>query len=507
MLFAGTLNNFLIYRYSLISQFSQLRNELMIIAQTATIKIDVEDLIKIPLVPEAINTPEYKKIEKTLIEIRDISSEFSYVYLMTKTGKENIFKFIVDPENKFKSDITRHALPGEEYDAKEFPEMKNAIYGPSADRKLGMDKWGRFLSGYAPILDKNKNPIAILGIDIRANDVYNMQRSIRYRAILVLLLGTALSITLAMMISNRVTRPIEKLVEGTRQIARGNLDYRVEIKGDDEIAELGNSFTKMSSDLKVYIDELQKATAEKERILKELDIAKDIQQSFLPATPPGIKRFDIYAANFPAREVGGDFYDFIPLENEEWALVIADVSGKGMPAALFMALSRTSIRANARIPKNSITEVIKQANILLLEESRTNMFITLFYAILNPVTFSLKYINAGHNPPLLMNTETGETSLLKAKGIPLGLFYDIEIPEGEITLKKNDILVLYTDGVTETLNKKGEELGVKGLFNMILKYKTLTSKEILENIHNDIHAFSGTTANSDDLTMMVIKVF
>jgi sigma-B regulation protein RsbU (phosphoserine phosphatase) len=260
----------------------------------------------------------------------------------------------------------------------------------------------------------------------------------------------------------------------------------------------------MSSDLTRYIDELKTTTAEKERILKEIEIAKGIQQSFLPDSSPAIAGFDIAAVSLPARVVGGDFYDFIPLDKDRWGLVVADVSGKGVPAALYMALSRTLIRAST-IGRSSITDGIKQANRLMSEDSKANMFVTLFYIVLDAKKKSLEYLNAGHNPPLLFGESASETVLLKAQGAPLGLFNDIAITSDEIELKRDDVVILYTDGVTEAMNSRKERFEIERLSEVVRNCRALSAREILNKINSALEDYVGREPQFDDITLMVIK--
>ena len=251
MLFSGAMSNFLIYKFALNSQFNQLRDKLMIIAQTAALVVDVDTLQQIPLNHEGINTPQYKIIAEKLRKIKKVNPPIRYIYTMTKTNQEGIWEFIVDPdaptEAEEKKGLTSY--PGDKYNARRFPEMLKAFNSPSADKQLEADEWGVFLSGYAPIRDKNAEAIAILGVDIKAEDVYKTQQEVNRRAIFVLGLGVILSVALGMLISKRIADPINKLVDGTRHIAQGNLQYQVKIRGADEISELARSFNSMAISL------------------------------------------------------------------------------------------------------------------------------------------------------------------------------------------------------------------------------------------------------------------
>ncbi len=309
---------------------------------------------------------------------------------------------------------------------------------------------------------------------------------------------------LAFLLSRTITKPVVALKKGSEIIGRGNLDYKVEIDTGDEFEGLANSFNKMASDIKEHIEELRRTTAEKERMSKELEIASGIQQSFLPESTPEIEGIDLAALNLPAREVGGDFYDFIPVSTDKWGLVIADVSGKGVPAALFMALSRTLVRANA-IGNPIASDAIRRANDLIAEDDRSSMFVTLFYGVLDPNKKTLTYVNAGHNPPLVLGRGSGDIKMLEAKGIALGVMPDIELEEKEISLRKGDIVVLYTDGVTEAINNKEEQFGQDRLIEVIAQSTNLSAQDLIDRIEEEVTVFAQGQPQFDDFTLVVLK--
>lgn len=246
MLFVGVMNNFLIYKFALDSQLDALRNQLMIIAQTAALTIDADTLMKVPLNPEGANTPQYKNIVRKLQKIKEINLPIKYIYTMTKTEEKGIWQFIVDPTPLDEEDAS---YPGDKYNVARFPEMLKGFDNPSADKKLEVDEWGVTLSGYTPIRDKKGKAAAMLGVDVTADDVYLTQREVHKRAVFVLVLGIIFSLSLGMLISNRIADPIRKLAEGTRRIAKGDLQYQVEVKGRNEISELAHSFNEMAGSL------------------------------------------------------------------------------------------------------------------------------------------------------------------------------------------------------------------------------------------------------------------
>lgn len=504
MIFLATLSDFIIYRYALHSQFNQLRDKLMTIAQIAAVGVDVPTLLEVPLTKEGINATQYSAVVEKLVKIKNSIPSIKYLYILTKTEKPGILKFMLDVSNSKNKNEGPETYPGDEYDASRFPEMLKGFVAPAADKALAADQWGVFLSGYAPIRDKAGNPVAILGVDMKAQDVYDVQKEVRHRAIVVFLLGVTLALLLGAFISGGVSRQIAELLKGAQRIAKGDLDSQVMVKGTDEIARLAHFFNQMSAELKIYIAELNRTTTEKERLLKELEIARHIQQSFLPDHAPKIEGIEITAISLPARMVGGDFYDFIPIEKDKWGVVIADVSGKGVPAALFMALSRTLMRSSAAITL-SPSEALAHTNKLIFEDTKTDMFVTLFYAVLDAGARILRYANAGHNPPFIINGASSDIVLLKAQSAPLGVMPQIKASTEEIILKKDDIIVLYTDGVTDAINAQGGRFGVEQLEKVVRTHYTLGAEAMLAKIQEELALFVGEQAQFDDITMMVIK--
>lgn len=251
LLFVGAMSNFLIYRFFLNSQFNELRSKLMIIAQTAALLVDADVLLKVPATPEGVYSSQYQIIADKLRKIKEVNRPIKYIYTMTKTEKEGIWQFVVDPDPLTASERGKglNSYPGATYDASRFPEMLKGFHVPSADTKLEVDEWGVTLSGYAPIKDDEGRPVAMLGVDIAADNIYAIQKEVGQRALLVLLLGIVFSLSLGILISGRIIHPIKKLLQATRHIAEGNLQYQVDIKGEDEIGELARSFNQMARSL------------------------------------------------------------------------------------------------------------------------------------------------------------------------------------------------------------------------------------------------------------------
>ncbi len=239
-----------------------------------------------------------------------------------------------------------------------------------------------------------------------------------------------------------------------------------------------------------------------ERSKAELHIAAQIQKSFMPDHTPEVFGFTLAAVTIPAMEVGGDFYDFISLPDERHGLVIADVAGKSISAALFMALSKTIIRANA-VHNASAADVLREANNMISEDASAGMFVTLFYGILDGKAHTLTYANAGHPPPLIFRTD--RCKCVEVTGIALGAWNEAEYEERQVQFCHDDVALLYTDGVTEAVNSKGELYGIKRLCQVIIKFSPLSAQEIMGKILDDILEFSSGQAQSDDITMIVLK--
>jgi len=301
-----------------------------------------------------------------------------------------------------------------------------------------------------------------------------------------------------------ITRPVDALKAGATELGAGNLDYRVDIGTGDEFEDLAVSFNTMAGDLRTSIDNLRRTTAEKERYTKELEIAKEIQDTFLPESTPDIPGIGIAAATIPAMEIGGDFYDFISLGEGRWGITMADVSGKGISAALFMALSRTLLHVSGGTSSDP-TSTVRQANQWIYEDGRSSMFVTVFYSVLDPAGMRFSYVNAGHNPPLLVRGD-GVEELGGSRGIALGVVPDVSIASSSLDLRHGDLLVLYTDGVTEAFNEINKAFGEERLRDYLRSSRAKPARAVLDGLIAEIRRFTGTAAQSDDITLVVVKV-
>ena len=244
---------------------------------------------------------------------------------------------------------------------------------------------------------------------------------------------------------------------------------------------------------------------QEERIRSELLIAHQIQQGILPRDFGGHPAIHFEAVNEPAKDVGGDFYDYFQVNSEEFGFMIGDVCGKGVPAAIFMASSRSIIKSQA-LANPSPGNVIQLANKLIAEDAQHGMFVTVFYGMYNIHTRFLKFINAGHTLPFLFRPSTSSCASLFNTNFPLGVFEPFTFQASGIRLEKDDILILYTDGVNEAFNPMREQFGLERLVNVILKYGNHSPKELRDAIVDNVREFTGTQAQNDDITVLIVRV-
>jgi sigma-B regulation protein RsbU (phosphoserine phosphatase) len=341
-------------------------------------------------------------------------------------------------------------------------------------------------------------------------DTVKQVDSFTYKVILIsgllMLVIIFLTVWAARFIAGRIARPIAALTGSVQKIGDGNLDYHSEIRTGDEIEELSLSFEHMTVELKGYIENLHRVTAEKERIGAELNIATKIQASMLPRIFPPFpnrKEFDIYASMLPAKEVGGDFFDFFLIDKDTLAVVIADVSGKGVPAALFMVIAKTLIKNNAQHGLRP-REVFEIVNNLLCKDNEEDMFVTAFMGFLDIPSGRFTCVNAGHNPPLIKRGDKFGWYRTK-RGLVLGAMEDMFYKEEETVFRPGDILYLYTDGVTEAVNPQNELFGDDRLMEAAQSSWGTDMQEFTYFVKQKIDVFADGAEQADDITMLVLK--
>jgi len=332
-------------------------------------------------------------------------------------------------------------------------------------------------------------------------------RSQLYRQLVLMLAGLAVIFLGIVGTSYGITNPLRKLTAFAGTISAGNLDVRIEgIKRRDEIQRLAEVFNKMAADLNQYIKDFAAATQAKEAVESELRIARQIQESLLPRVFPAFPdrpEFDLYAKNSPAKDVAGDFYDFFFLDEDHMAVLIADVSGKGVPAALFMAVNRTLMKTVCQKGVGP-AESIRAANEILSRDNDACMFTTMFLAVYNVKTGDLVYANAGHNPPFVARRD-GSIRVLASMGDAfLGVDAEAAYHEGRDRLDPGELLVLYTDGVTEAVTPEGEFFGEERFVRLVIDNRNEDLASVWNRLSGDLDAFQ-KGRQFDDITVVLLK--
>jgi sigma-B regulation protein RsbU (phosphoserine phosphatase) len=279
--------------------------------------------------------------------------------------------------------------------------------------------------------------------------------------------------------------------------------------GKDELVKLFSQDTSLALNLMQlsfgrFIENLKKETETRERIKSELRIARDIQASMLPRVFPQREEFDIFATMEPAKEVGGDFYDFFFIDKDKLCLLIGDVSGKGVPAALFMAITKALLKTEA-LRGLSPDEVLFRVNNILCPENQACMFATVFCIILDIQTGKIQFSNGGHNPPLI-HTGNGDFEFISLpKGLVVGVMPDSKFESTSLTLKPNDAVFLYTDGVTEAMNPQDKLFSEQRLKSCLGQLSNNDMPTIIKGVKQEILAFAEGADQSDDITMIALK--
>ena len=327
----------------------------------------------------------------------------------------------------------------------------------------------------------------------------------------------ALVIGLSVRRSRQFTQPLYEIGRAVREIAGGNLDARLEVRTGDEIERLAEGVNTMTVQMKKYMENLESITAERERIATELDLAANIQAGMLPAVSPdftGKESYDLAAAMYTAKEVGGDFYDFYMLDGKHLAITIADVSGKGIGAALFMVVAKTILKDTMLSAASAYREgkepdfaaALEQANNRLCEGNEEDMFVTVFFGVLDTESGDFAYVNGGHTSPL--HGQAGKFSYLrhKKKSAMLGIIEGVAYQEHHLALSPGDRLYFYTDGVTEAMDEREElysEERLQKLFEGLGAQRT--AEEAIAAVREDVARFAGDAEQSDDITMLALR--
>ena len=448
----------------------------------------------------------------------DGNLEYIYMFQMDKTPIKGEISYVIMGYSESTLAMPEAKRPKlgdtEVYPPELYEQVRQVWDGEKKDLVIrNKTKWGYMLSAFVPVKDNDGKVFAILSTDFSMNYINKtVTRYFLYVCAGALIALIVLLIIYISIIKRTIIKPIQTLqITAMNVISTDSSELNkciTNIQTGDEIEDLSNSFNYMIGQLQDYIDNLSKVTAEKERIGAELNVATNIQASMLPSIfPPFPERdeFDIYATMLPAKEVGGDFYDFFLINDDNLGIVIADVSGKGVPAALFMVIAKTLIK-NYAMTNYSVSEVFNRANNQLCDGNEAGMFVTAFMGVINLKTLEFRYVNAGHNPICIKKVNDDFEYLTVKPGFVLAGIEDIKYKESAITLDKGDCLYLYTDGVTEATNTQDELFSEQRLIDSLNQHKDLDLRELLAMVKKDIDAFVQEAPQFDDITMLAIKI-
>ncbi len=446
-------------------------------------------------------------IDISLEHLRDIVSSINilnsgYGFLISKNGtfvthpkkelimNETIFSVAEERGDMMLREVGRQMIRGESGVSP--GQVKSAVTGKPC-----------WLS-YVPIKSNGWSLGVLFPLDELMEDITSLNKLV----ILLGLAGLALLAVAVVFIARSMTGPLRKMADAAEHIGKGDLEVNLpHVTSGDEVGRLTEAFNAMKVSLKDYIQELTDTTASKERIERELKIASNIQMGILPKDFPPFperKDFDIFAAIKPAKEVGGDFYDFFLIDEDHLCFVIGDASGKGVPAALFMAFTKTLIKAKASLDL-SAGELLTYVSRELCSGNPTNMFITIFCGILNVRTGEVFYANGGHNPPLMIRKTADITFLDGEAELVAGIMEDVVYSTRSIILTPGDVVFLYTDGVTEAMNNNGELFSDNRLKELTATCKGKTINEIVQCVMESIDSFAEGAPQSDDITILVVE--
>lgn len=457
-----------------------------------------------------MQTAEYQDVVSILRNIKD-SNQVLYLYIIYPTESGSYFVFDTDE--------TEEACPYGyymEYYADSFGKISDKlIRGERVPAVISDQEYGWIISISYPYISSDGELIGYVCVDISMDQVVADRQTFLLNVVIIMAVITLVfTVIYLLLVNNIVVRPIKQMTAATEVFISAREDERgaqspisaLSVNTKDELQTLCESLKQMESDLNSHIDNLKKVTAEKERIGAELDVATHIQKSMLPCIFPPFpdrKEFDIFATMNPAKEVGGDFYDFFMVDDSHLAVVMADVSGKGVPAALFMVIGKTLIKDHTQ-PGVSLGEVFSKVNNMLCDSNSEGLFITAFEGVLDLKTGEFRYVNAGHELPFICKQAEGFEAYKIRAGFVLAGMEDLRYREGTLQLAPGDRIFLYTDGVPEATNGNNELYGMERLNHILNQNIQSTPEKVLEEVKADVDAFVGDAPQFDDITMLCL---
>ncbi|HIS16549.1 MAG TPA: PP2C family protein-serine/threonine phosphatase [Candidatus Scatomorpha merdavium] len=451
----------------------------------------------------------FTTLYETLYKIKTANNVLSlYISYMDSESMTGIYIIDADKTETGCPTGTWDIIYPQNYEAMKHPENGFEAYITDTE------EYGWLCSAGAAVLDDSGKAVAHVFTDISMESVMADRQAFLMRLCAILIgITTVITLALIKVVNTALVKPINSLASAASSYVEAKEEGEVsalallDIHTGDEVENLSHALKRMERDINGYIENLTHVTAEKERIGAELSVATHIQASMLPCIFPAFpnrREFDIYATMTPAKEVGGDFYDFFLVDDDHLAVVIADVSGKGVPAALFMVIAKTLIKDHTQSGKPP-EEVFTEVNRQLCEANDENLFVTAWMGVLEISTGKLVYVNAGHNPPVI-GRKNGETEFLRSRpGFVLAGLDFTKYRAGSLELMPGDLLYLYTDGVTEAMNTAQELYGEERLKRTLDANVSAAPEEIFKAVKKDLDDFVADAPQFDDITMLAMR--
>ncbi|HHE54970.1 MAG TPA: HAMP domain-containing protein [Caldithrix abyssi] len=358
-----------------------------------------------------------------------------------------------------------------------------------------------------PVMMGNGQQLGEVHVWVNENTLNDLVQQRKIRLIIYLIIILIFGYIPIFLLIHKILEPFHSLADWVRQVVHGKVDQdEIDIDASDEIGEIAQAFNEMTNKFR----EAQITLVEQQKLQKELQVAQEIQQMLLPSDFPKVEGYDIASYYEAAKEVGGDLFDFVEVDDDTIGICVADVSGKGVPGSMIMTMIRTALRLEARGNKNP-ADVLARVNEFVVDDMKRGMFVTMFYVVLDSRNREIHFASAGHNPMILYRNSTKQTYYLNPPGFPVGIqlpdpgLFKRTIKSESIRLREDDILVLYTDGVTEAMNRKRELFREERFLNTIRRNAHLSVAEFIKTINKELKEFTGGAPQNDDITVVAIR--
>lgn len=438
------------------------------------------------------------------------------LYMLSHAHKENYSElvnevFILDTANNIQA--ISSPLKASEWDIYQIPEDAEEIEDTTANFRItkyvntdGIEIYD-FSSPVFSALYNQSPVIGYVHIWVADDYIHTKARDSKIKIIIWIVFLLIIGYVGSYFLIDRIVRPLLSLADWVRQVGHGTVDEdEIDIDASDELGEVAQAFNQMTNKFR----EAQVNLIEQQRLRKELQVAQEIQHMLLPSDFPKVEGYDIASYYEAAKEVGGDLFDFVEVDDDTIGICVADVSGKGVPGSMIMTMIRTALRLEARGNKNP-ANVLSKVNRFVTDDMKRGMFVTMFYIVLDSRNRIIHYASAGHNPMILYRGSTKQTYFLNPSGFPVGIqlpdisLFDKRIEEDSIRLREDDLLVLYTDGITEAMNSDRELYREERFLDAIRKNHHFDVGEFVKNIKNDIKHHTEQYPQNDDITFVAVK--